>query len=189
MSWLEAIPQYFLVMLILVLPGLFLTFAMNLRGLLRAALAVPLTVAGFAASAVIFGLVGVPWNPLTVAIAFLVVGAGLWAALIPVRRKHPHPRLGQIRWGALREQMTSQSIALWCAFIVGAGLIAHRLKLILETPDAISQTYDAIFHYNALQYIHDTGNASSLTLGAWASPRKPRSTRPRGTTPQRWSPP
>ena len=165
MSWLEAIPQYFLVMLILVLPGLFLTFAMNLRGLLRAALAVPLTVAGFAASAVIFGLVGVPWNPLTVAIAFLVVGAGLWAALIPVRRKHPHPRLGQIRWGALREQMTSQSIALWCAFIVGAGLIAHRLKLILETPDAISQTYDAIFHYNALQYIHDTGNASSLTLG------------------------
>lgn len=165
MSWLEAIPLYFLVMLVLVLPGLLLTFALNLRGLLRAAMAVPLTVAGFAASAVIFGLVGIPWNPLTVAIAFVVVGAGLWAVLIPVRRRHPRPRLGQIRWGALREQMTSQSIALWCAFIVGAGLIAHRLKLILETPDAISQTYDANFHYNAVQYIHDTGNASSLTLG------------------------
>lgn len=157
MSWLEAIPLYFLVMLVLVLPGLLLTFALNLRGLLRAAMAVPLTVAGFAASAVIFGLVGIPWNPLTVAIAFVVVGAGLWAVLIPVRRRHPRPRprLGQIRWGALREQMTSQSIALWCAFIVGAGLIAHRLKLILETPDAISQTYDANFHYNAVQYIHD----------------------------------
>lgn len=165
MSWLEAIPQYFLVLLILVLPGLFLTVTMNLRGLLRAALAVPLSVAGFAASAVIFGFVGIAWNPWTVAIAFLVVGAGLWAALIPVRRRHPHPRLGQVRWGALRERMTSQSIALWCAFIVGAALIAHRLTLILETPDAISQTYDAIFHYNALQYIHDTGNASSLTLG------------------------
>lgn len=165
MSWLEAIPQYFLVMLVLVLPGLLLTFALNLRGLLRAAMAVPLTVAGFAASAVIFGLVGIPWNPLTVAIAFLVVGAALWAVLIPVRRRHPHPRLGQIRWGALREQMTGQMIALWCGFIVGAGLITHRLTLILESPDAISQTYDANFHYNAVQYIHDTGNASSLTLG------------------------
>ena len=102
MIWLEAIPQYFLVLLILVLPGLFLTLTMNLRGLLRAALAVPLSVAGFAASAVLFGLVGIPWNPVTVAMAFLVVGAGLWAALVPVRKRHPHPRLGQIKWGALR---------------------------------------------------------------------------------------
>lgn len=165
MSWLEAIPQYFLVMLILVLPGLLLTFALNLRGLLRAAMAVPLTVAGLAASAVIFGLVGIPWNPLTVAIAFIVVGVGLWLALIPVRKRHPHPRIGQIRWGALRAQMTTQMIGLWAGFAVGALLITHRLTLILESPDAISQTYDANFHYNAIQYIHDTGNASSLTLG------------------------
>ena len=165
MSWLDALPQYLLVTLILVLPGLWLTFTLNLRGLLRAATAVPLTVAGMAASAVIFGLTGIPWTPLTVAVAFLVVGVLFWAVLLPVRKRHTRVRLSRIRWEALRERATTRAIALGCAFVVGAGLIADRLVLILGTPDAISQTYDATFHYNALQYIHDTGNASSLTLG------------------------
>lgn len=173
MSWLEALPQYLVVTLILVLPGLFLTIALGLRGLLRAALAVPLSVAGFAASAVIFGLVGIPWTPLSVGIAFLVVGAALYAALVPVRRSQPRPRLTRVTWGALRERITSQIVALWCALVVGAVLITQQLTLILETPDAISQTYDANFHYNAVRYIHDTGNASSLTLGGLGVTAKP----------------
>ena len=41
----------------------------------------------------------------------------------------------------------------------------QRLYLILQVPDALSQTYDANFHYNAVRYIEDTGTASSLTIG------------------------
>ena len=162
-SWLEALPSYALVGILMVLPGALLSVALGLRGLTRCAAAIPLSVAGFGASAVIFGLVGVPWNPLTVALAFVVVALVLWLALLPARRRLlAGPWVGTIPW---RERITTSLVGLWCAAALGIGIVVQRLHLIIQVPDAYSQTYDANFHYNAVRYIQETGQASSLTLG------------------------
>ncbi len=47
---------------------------------------------------------------------------------------------------------------------IGAVLIAIPLKAGIGMPDWPSQTYDAIFHLNAVQQVLNTGNASTLAL-------------------------
>ena len=162
MSWTEALLPYALAGLLMVLPGTLLSVALGLRGLTRCAAVIPLSVAGFSASAVIYGLVGVPWNPLTVTAAFVVVSLVLWVALIPARRRLAGPWVGTASW---RERVTGTTVGLWFGAVLGIGIVVQRLHLIIQVPDAYSQTYDANFHYNAVRYIHDTGQASSLTLG------------------------
>ena len=48
---------------------------------------------------------------------------------------------------------------------LGAVILALQLKAMIINPDAISQSYDNIFHLNAVRWIQDTGDASSLSLG------------------------
>lgn len=162
LSWPEALPPYALVALLVVLPGTLLSVALGLRGLARWASVVPLSVAGFSVSAVIFGFAGVPWNPLTASAAFVVAAVILWLVLWPSRRRRTGPWAGTV---PLRERITSPAVAVVCGAVLGIGIVVQRLHLIMQRPDAISQTYDANFHYNAVRYIEDTGSASSLTLG------------------------
>lgn len=162
-SWLEALPPYALVGILIILPGTLLSVALGLRGLARSAAVIPLSVAGFGASGVIFGMAGVPWNPLTVSLAFVVVALVLWAALLPARRRLlAGPWAGAVPW---RERITTTTVGMGCAAVLGVGIVVQRLHLIIQEPDAYSQTYDANFHYNAVRFIQETGQASSLTLG------------------------
>jgi hypothetical protein len=62
---------------------------------------------------------------------------------------------------------------------VGAVAVVNGMGL----PDAVSQTYDAVFHYNAVARILTDGDASALTLGTLTDRgRRPPSTPPPGTT-------
>ncbi|WP_270263069.1 DUF6541 family protein [Kocuria marina] len=162
LSWPEALPPYALVALLVILPGTLLSVALGLRGLARWASVVPLSVAGFSVSAVIFGFAGVPWNPLTASAAFVVAAVILWLVLWPSRRRRTGPWAGTV---PLRERITTSGVAVVCGAVLGIGIVVQRLHLIMQRPDAISQTYDANFHYNAVRYIEDTGSASSMTLG------------------------
>ena len=58
-------------------------------------------------------------------------------------------------------------LMLWwsIALMVGAVAIGVRFLIIIQSPEHISQTYDNIFHLNAVRYVLDSGNASSLSLG------------------------
>ncbi|CEA08643.1 hypothetical protein BN1051_02000 [Arthrobacter saudimassiliensis] len=44
-------------------------------------------------------------------------------------------------------------------------MLLRRIVFFMGEPAAISQTFDNIFHLNAVRYVLDTGSASSLTLG------------------------
>ena len=58
-----------------------------------------------------------------------------------------------------------RSIAVWCAaWPLSAAATGLTIGRILNTPDAISQTFDAVFHLNAVEWILQTNNASSLRL-------------------------
>lgn len=56
--------------------------------------------------------------------------------------------------------------AVIAGLVVGGGVILYRLLQIFGSPEFVSQTADNVFHLNAVRYIMDTGNASSLSLGA-----------------------
>ncbi len=55
--------------------------------------------------------------------------------------------------------------------LLAGGLLAgHRLLSALWGPTAVSQSYDAVFHLNAVRYVLDTGDGSSLHLGRLTHP-------------------
>ncbi|MEK8228031.1 DUF6541 family protein [Oerskovia sp. M15] len=51
------------------------------------------------------------------------------------------------------------------ATIVGSALLDRRLMFVFGTPESISQTFDNVFHLNALRLIQETGDASPFNLG------------------------
>jgi len=53
--------------------------------------------------------------------------------------------------------------------VIGAVVVVQGIG----SPETLSQTYDAVFHYNAIAYIVDSGNASSLTLNSLGTPGTP----------------
>ena len=50
------------------------------------------------------------------------------------------------------------------AWPLSAAVTGYTVGRLFNTPDAISQTFDAVFHLNAVEWILKTGNASSLRL-------------------------
>ena len=48
--------------------------------------------------------------------------------------------------------------------MISAALMMATCARFINAPDAFSQTYDAVFHLNAVRWILDTGSASSLTF-------------------------
>ncbi|MBD7995392.1 hypothetical protein H9639_08800 [Arthrobacter sp. Sa2CUA1] len=49
---------------------------------------------------------------------------------------------------------------------MAAAMIFRRLTQLIGQPENFAQVFDNIFHLNAIRYIVETGNASSLTLGS-----------------------
>ena len=62
-------------------------------------------------------------------------------------------------WAAARGPVAD--LGLW---IVSAALMMAICAQFINAPDAFSQTYDAVYHLNAVRWILDTGNASSLAF-------------------------
>ena len=62
-------------------------------------------------------------------------------------------------WAAARGP--AEDLGLW---IVSAALMLAICAQFINAPNAFSQTYDAVYHLNAVRWILDTGNASSLSF-------------------------
>ncbi|MBN8205688.1 hypothetical protein JF550_06920 [Microbacterium esteraromaticum] len=150
LDWVAQLPVLGLGAAVVFLPGLAALWFVGMRGLALAAFAPVVSVAVTAAAAIVYGVAGVPWSILTWLLAVVVaVGAaalvGRWAPGRLVTDAGPTPR-----W------------VLPVALVLGAAFTTWRLIAYIQAPDAISQTNDAVFHLNALRFILETGDASSL---------------------------
>ncbi|MFE6734207.1 DUF6541 family protein [Microbacterium sp. NPDC057650] len=135
---------------VLFLPGAVFGGVLRLRGLALVAFAPIATVAMVGALAIVLHLVRLPWSPFTFGLGALI----LCAIGLLVRRWLP----------ALEPERWRRSRWLPLSIVIGAVLISIRLLLYIETPDAVSQTNDAVFHLNALRYVLETQSASSFSL-------------------------
>jgi hypothetical protein len=142
-------------------PGLLVTYLGGLRGITAWATAPLVTVAVAAAVAVLGGLFGFRFGVWPVAAAIVVmagVSAGL-AALLRARGAERPPR-------DPRRYSLAVVIGAIAAVVIGGVTFVTGVR----RPDAINQTWDSVFHYNAIRYIEQTGKASPLTIGSLGQP-------------------
>ncbi|MTD57796.1 DUF6541 family protein [Amycolatopsis pithecellobii] len=160
MSWLMAVPILLVAAGWLLGPGLLLAYGLGLRGIAAWGAAPATSVATVSVLAVLAGAVGIAWSlPLAIVGCFTVAGAVSLLAFA-LRRRFP---------GKAADPGHLTRVAF--AGLVPAVLLgALTLALGLRRPDQLSQTFDAVFHYNAVAYILDSRNASSMTMNGLGSP-------------------
>jgi hypothetical protein len=157
-GWLAAMPIALVAAGWLVLPGLPLTLALGLRGVLAWALAPPVAVAFAAVTAVAAAALGLRWSVVVALVPALVVAAVAAAVRFGMRRS---------RCAAPATEPDGRRSAVCVVTGLTGALILAALtaRLGMGTPDALSQTYDAVFHYNAVAQVLANHDGSSLAVG------------------------
>lgn len=158
MSWASTLPLAVACVALLFVPGGILAAALGLRGLSMWAAAPVLTVSMSAATAIVCGKAGIPWT-----IWPLLAVAALASAIAWFVRRGLDKRF-KLESSPWHFRLTAASAGQFAGLTVGALLIAWQLVRVFGEPENISQTFDNIFHLNAVRYVLDTGNASALTL-------------------------
>lgn len=153
MSWLEALPAVAVAIVLFVVPGAPFALLLGLRGASFAGVAVAASVGIVGVASIVAPLVGLGWSLLPVGIV-AVLAALAALAMRRWSRRPDSPDAG--RWSELLP--TAAGVA------AGAALILATLLPGMGSPRNPSQTYDAIFHLNAVRWIVDTGDASPLHM-------------------------
>lgn len=156
MSWSSTIPHVFAGLAILLFPGMLVAWSSRIRGVALFAIAPAITVSIAAVAALIAPLAKLPWSPipviiLTLAIALVALGVTWFTG-----REAAAGRPARINWLA----GAGHAVAVAAA----AFLIGRRLVAVFGTPESFSQTFDNVFHLNAVRFILETGSGSSFTV-------------------------
>ena len=168
MSWFSVLPTAIACLLLLFVPGTLLLLALGLRNPAFLAVAPVLTVSVVSVSAIVSPYLGIGWSILPVAAATVLLGATLFAIRrIPALRRPVPP------WRTALAGSPRMPLLAGVGFGIGALSIAVQLRTAFGRPDNISQTFDNVFHLNAVRYVLDTGNASSMTLTAMTNGDNP----------------
>jgi hypothetical protein len=162
MSWFSTVPFILACLALLFLPGLGVLFALGTRRLHLIAVAPVVTVSMLAVAAIAFPMAGLNWSPGPVAGAI----AAFCLVLYAIRWLYNRWNFtgSPIRRARLSIPGSRYATVALAGFLAGAAAIAFQLYRAFDRPDNISQTFDNVFHLNAIRYVLDTSNASSLTL-------------------------
>lgn len=159
-----------------VLPGLLVTVVWGLRGVTAWGLAPVVSIGSVAVGAVAAERLAIPWSPpaalapaLILALLAVVVRAASYVLRRPARAGGSDGE-DPDRRGRRTGDGWAVAVAALVGSAVAAGLGLVTMALGAGPPSAISQTYDAVFHYDAIARILATGDASSLTLGTLTNP-------------------
>ena len=125
--------------------------------------AVVLTFALVAVSAIVLGKTGIPWSLISfVLVAAVMVAAAAGLMWLVGRR---WPALASASWPGNDVPVAWPVVGA----VLGGFLVLHMTEDMVYGPEAFSQSLDNSFHMNAIRWIQEHGDASSLTLGAVAA--------------------
>lgn len=159
MSWLAVAPGLLAMALLWVLPGYGVLRLLGVRGLVALGAGAAVTSGYAGVVAVLMDWLGVPWAltsfALAVGLAWLIA-AGFGLALGTLTSGKTARVAGQKRL-APREQ--GWLVAAWA---LGGGVLALAMMVGMGGANMPGQAWDAVYHVNAVWFIDDTGNASSL---------------------------
>lgn len=140
-----------LALALLLVPGWVMLLLVRMRGLLALALAPACSTAVLGCGAILAQIAGLVWS---VPVALASGALGLLLALLVRRLAQRAPA---------SPPLTRADSALLGA---GVALAVVPPLVAMGSVDVYLQRWDAVFHLAALQFVHETGSASTLTLGA-----------------------
>ena len=163
MSWLATIPLLLFAVVLAFGPGYAMGWALRVPARLRVFYAPLLTFALVAVSAIVLGKTGIPWSPISfVRVAAVMVAAAAGLMWLVGRR---WPALASASWPGNDVPVAWPVVGA----VLGGFLVLHMTEDMVYGPEAFSQSLDNSFHMNAIRWIQEHGDASSLTLGAVAA--------------------
>lgn len=158
MSWFSTLPVIFACLALLFIPGSVVLAALGVRKLSYVAVAPVITTGIVAATAILAPYAGVSWSLLPL----LAGTAALAVVVFVLQRVLRGNNVPAAPVSSLRP--SSAYIVPLMGLAAGAASIVFQLVRAIARPENISQTFDNVFHLNAVRYVLDTGNASSMTL-------------------------
>ena len=163
MSWLATIPLLLFAVVLAFGPGYAMGWALRVPVRLRVFYAPLLTFALVAVSAIVLGKTGIPWSLISfVLVAAVMVAAAAGLMWLVGRR---WPALASASWPGNDVPVAWPVVGA----VLGGFLVLHMTEDMVYGPEAFSQSLDNSFHMNAIRWIQEHGDASSLTLGAVAA--------------------
>ena len=152
---------------ILIVPGALVGRRMSLPWPVAVAAGAPLTFGMIGIFTVLYGALSIPWNVGTAAVMVGVSWLVAWGW-----------DLGTRRFGSLAPAVAAEvrPISRPALLTIAAGVLLGALIIVLTSIrrligttffglNNISQVWDALWHADALQWIHQTGDGSSLHMG------------------------
>jgi hypothetical protein len=161
MPWLTLLAASAAVALITIVPGLAAGLVLRLRGLMLWALAAPFGLSVVAVASVVLPFLHLDWSLWAVS-GFAVVAIALVAVVRILMRR--------VEWARTADP---EGPTPWWTIggLAAAGVVTSiQVALSIRAPDAVSQTFDNVFHLDAIRYILETRNASPLWIGTMTSP-------------------
>lgn len=143
-----------------------IAWVVGLRGLWIAAVAPAFATTVIAAASTIAPWLGMQWSILPVVIVAVAVAAVIAGVRWVVRRHHPAGSPAVVTPAT----PDRRSVVIALILVVAVALLAWRTAEVIGAPDAISQTFDNVFHLNAIRYALDVGTISPLQIGQMTSP-------------------
>lgn len=161
MSWIPVLPVLITTAALVLVPGVCVALALRFRGFSAVALAPMFSSAVVGVFGVASGLIGLRWSIWVYLAGTAVTCAGAWALTQFIfARKGSHGSTDD----DISRRPSSLIVPLIASAVAGA-MISRRLMQLIGQPDNFAQNFDNVFHLNAIRYIIENGNASSLTLG------------------------
>lgn len=154
LDWLVQGPVLLVALLVTFVPGVLALASVGLRGLPLFAAAPLFGVSTTAIIALVYGAIGISWSPLSWGIGSLILVATTWLLGRLLGYRLPAAAPAERRW------------LFPTALVIGILIGIWRLAGYISEPAGISQTNDAVFHMNAVRYILETADASSLHVNS-----------------------
>lgn len=173
MTWWQTGPTLAGTILIFFGPGLAILAAAGVRRLNLVCLAAPVSFSVASILGIVLGMFSLPFNPAVYLLASSVAAALAFALRSVWLRRRTGDRPARER-GVLGANgaipLASSRQRLWSLVVVAAVaipalIITARYAKGFGSPDNLSQTFDNVYHLNAIRHIADLQNGSSLTLG------------------------
>lgn len=159
MSWLGVLPGLLGLVALWGVPGAVVLRLLGVRGLVAWGAGFGVTSGLAGVLAIGYDLVGIPWSLGSFLLGCL--GAGPLAALVGIRLGTIHDPAGT-RVAGTRPLTRRERGWLAVTAVLSGSVLAAAMATGMGAPDQPLQAWDAVYHYNALWFIQDTGNASSF---------------------------
>ncbi|AJT41424.1 DUF6541 family protein [Psychromicrobium lacuslunae] len=156
MDWIIALPVILIAALVMLIPGALLAWAFGLRKISLLAVSPALSVSLIAVASIAASFLKIPWTILPVLALTVLAALCAWLVRKFTRKRWPSPEAAPFD---ARTKVGFLALAL--SFVV----ISAQFILAVIHPENISQSFDNIFHLNAVRGILDSGSASPFTVG------------------------